>query len=241
MLTKTRGIVFKTMKYGETSLIADIYTEEMGLRRYIVNGVRTPKARVSASLLQAMSLVDLVAYERPDRDLHRLKEIRPAYVYQSIPFDVRRGAVGLFMAEVARKTLHEAEENRRLFAFLYDIFVHLDASAQAVANLHLYFLLELSLYIGFMPGGACSAQTPFFDLQEGVFVPLSSHHVHCLDEADSQLLHQLLQSSPDTCHSVAMSAEQRRAMLQHLLSYYALHIENMPDINAHVVLREVLG
>ena len=93
MLIKTQGIIFHTKKYSESSLIVDIYTQEKGLRSYIISGVRSKKSKVSASLVQIMSLVDLVVYHRDDRDLTRIKEIKPAHVYQSLPFDVRKSAL----------------------------------------------------------------------------------------------------------------------------------------------------
>ena len=40
MLHKTRGVVFRFTKYGETSIIVNIFTELFGLQSYIVNGVR---------------------------------------------------------------------------------------------------------------------------------------------------------------------------------------------------------
>ncbi len=52
----------------------------------------------------------------------RLKEVRPAHVYTRIPFDVYRGTVGLFMLEVTRNSIKEAEENPALFSFLYEAF-----------------------------------------------------------------------------------------------------------------------
>ena len=59
MLIKTRGIIFKSIKYSETSLILDVYTEELGLQKYIISGVRSKKARTTAGMLQIMSLLDL--------------------------------------------------------------------------------------------------------------------------------------------------------------------------------------
>ncbi len=241
MLTKTRGIVFKTLKYGETSLIVDIYTEAHGLRKYIVNGVRSKKAKVQASLLQVMSLVDLVAYNREDRDLNRIKEIRASWVYQSIPFDVRKGAVGLFMAEIARKTLRESEENADLFKFLFDSFQYLDATPHSVGNLHLHFLLELSVFLGFIPSGHYDQETPFFDLQEGVFVTHAPLHIHFLQERQSQLLDRLLNCQLQECHQITITSEERRILLRQILEYYQLHLENLPEIKAHLVLQEVLG
>ena len=45
MLHKTRGIVFKTTDYGESSVIVQIFTEKFGLQSYIINAVKKPKAK----------------------------------------------------------------------------------------------------------------------------------------------------------------------------------------------------
>lgn len=239
MLLKTRGIVFRAIKYSETSLIVDMYTEERGLRKYIISGVRKAKASVSAGLFQVMSLVEIVGYERAGKDLNRLKEIRPAYIFESIPFNVHKGAVGLFMAEIARKTIRESEENRPLFAFFFRAFQYLDQSPHPVANLHLQFMLELSAFLGFVPGEAYSTQTPYFDLQEGVFVSEAGAHPHFVDPGQAALLHQLLQSDLEHCHEIRIGREERRRLLQSLLDYYRLHLENFPEINAHLILQEI--
>lgn len=240
MLIKTRGIIFKTFKYSETSVIAEIYTEEKGLRKYLISGVRSKKAKIKPSLLQLMSLVDLVAYEREDRDLHRIKEIKASEVYQSIPFDLFRGTIGLFMVEVAQKTIRETEENRDLFNFLFDTFFHLDQTQQAISNLHLHFLLELSAFLGFIPGGDCEKLTPFFDLKEGVFVGNIPNHHHYLDETNSAVLYQLLQTNRENCHLVRCDKKSRRILLNQLLAFYQLHIENLPAINSHQILQQVM-
>ncbi len=240
MLLKTRGIIFRAIKYSETSFITDIYTEEKGLRSYIVSGVRKKNATVSPSLLQLMTLVDLVVYHREDKTLARIKEIKAAQVFQSIPFDVVKGAVGLFMIEVARKTINESEENQGLFQFLFDTFSFLDHSTTPIGNIHLHFLLELTLHLGFFPGGQYSEATPFFDLQEGTFVAKSPAHTWFLNTEESQQLQYLLDCQRTTCHEVKLNRESRRQLLRQLLIFYRLHIENFPTINAHQILEEVL-
>jgi DNA repair protein RecO (recombination protein O) len=180
MLIKTRGIVFRSIKYSETSIIADIYTEEKGMRSYLINGVRSKRAKIKASLLQVMSIVDMVAYDKNEKGLNRIKEMRSAYTYQHLPFDIRRSAVGLFIAEIARKTIREPEENERLFNFLFQSFHFLDTTENAIANVHLWFLLRLSAFLGFMPGGQWTEKTPFFDLEEGIFETSPTSHVYFL-------------------------------------------------------------
>ena len=239
MLVKTRGIVFRNQKYGETSVILDVYTEEKGLQSYIVHGVRTTKPKVSASLVQVMSLVELVTDSRDDRSLHHIKEIRPEVVYQSIPFDLKKGAIGLFMIEMARKSIREIEENRSLFDFLHRSFLFLDQTQQPVANFHLHFLCELAVFLGFHPDGTASADTPFFDLQEGYFLPTIPHHPYYVDKAHSRLLSRLLESTPETSSGIQLTRPERKALLHHLMDYYRLHIEHFPTIHSYLVLEAV--
>jgi DNA repair protein RecO (recombination protein O) len=241
MLIKTKGIVLKSIKYGETSLIVDIYTEALGLRKYIVSGVRKRNARIGAALLQVMSQVEFVAYEREGKSLNRLKEIRAAYVYQSIPLDIKKGAVGLFLAEVTQKTLRETEENKPLFDFLCFAFAHLDRQEGSVANLPISFLLELSGFLGFLPESDFEVNGHFFDLEGGVFCKEQPMHANYLDQAYSQILLSFLQGHMEECHGIGLKVEQRRFLLGKLLDYYRLHIENFPVINAHLILQEVLG
>jgi DNA repair protein RecO (recombination protein O) len=240
MLINTRGIVLKTKKYSETSVIADIFTEAKGLRTYIVSGVRTQRSKISAGLLQIMSPVELVAYHRDDQDMTRLKEIKAHYVLRSIPFDVRKSAVGMFMIEVARKTIREHEENPDLFDFLLENFLYLDETAH-FANLHLQFMASLTTYLGFMPGEEYSPDTPCFDLREGVFVEDKPAHPHWIMPELASMFYQLLTMPRERSHEIALNRQQRKQLLQHLLDYYRLHIENFPIIHAHSVLEEVLS
>lgn len=239
MLIKTRGIVFRNQKFGETSVIVDVYTEEKGLQSYIVHGVRTAKARVHASLLQVMSLVELVSDSRDDKALNHIREIKPAYVFHSIPFDLKKGAIGLFMVEMARKSIREVEENQAMFDFLYNAFMRLDQSEGSVANFHLHFLCELATFLGFQPDGEARPETPWFDLQEGSFVAHPPAHPNYLSEVLSLQLSRLLSSDAAAATALSLQREERKALLRGLIDYYRLHIEHFPAINSLQVLETV--
>jgi DNA repair protein RecO (recombination protein O) len=241
MIIKTRGIIFRAVKYSETSIIADIFTEEKGLRSYIISGVRSKNARVKASLLQVMTLVDLVVYHRNDRELTRIKEIKAAHVYHSIPFDIMKGAVGLFMIELARKSIQESEENRPLFNFLFETFLSLDSTTNSVANFHLAFMIELSGFLGFMPGGAYNDQTRGFDLTEGVFTNMQEGGHRFLDEGQSQLLDAFLRTPVEQSHTIALNRQERKNFLDQMILFYRLHVESFEGLNAYKILETVLG
>lgn len=241
MLLHTRAIIFRAIKYGESSLILEVYTEARGIRKYIVSGVRKARSRTPASMVQPMNLVDIVAYERPGKELLRLKEVRPAHIYTTLPFEVKRGTVGLFMLEVARKAIREVEANTPLFLFLYNYFVLLDRSDFWSGNIHLYYLLQLTHHLGFFPAGSYAEATPFFDLAEGRFVAEYPGHQAYLEGERAVLLDQLLRADIDAFAEIRMSRSVRNGLLEDILIFYQHHVEGMAAINALKVLREVMA
>ena len=239
MLIKTRGVVLRAKKFSETSLIIDVYTEQKGMRGYLVSGVRTQRAKISPSLMQVTALLDLVAYHRDDKDLTRTKEIRPAHVYQQLPYDVVRSSVGLFVAEIARKTLREAEPNAEIFQLIFDTLVHLDETEHPVSNVHFVFLLRLSVLLGFAPGGEYSNRTPFFDLEEGYFTERTAQSGNLLNQAHSKALWDLLHTDLNTTHTLKLDRATRTQLLDRLLEFYHLHVAGLPELHAHKILQTI--
>ena len=60
MLVNTKGIVVKTINYGETSVIATIYTEQLGLRTYMLKGVRSGRSKRKGNIYQLMQFLDMI-------------------------------------------------------------------------------------------------------------------------------------------------------------------------------------
>ena len=251
MVIKTRGIVLRAVKYSETSVITDIFTEHFGLRSYIISGVRTSKSKVAAGLLQVMSLVEIVAYEKAEK-LNRLTEIRAAHVYTTVPFEMQRMSVGLFMAEVARRTIRGTEENRPLFDFLFDIFKFLDVTDGSVANLHLAFLVELSGLFGFRPeeneDEYYDDEELILDLREGIFLPyyedeegeMEPLEPHFLKANLTTILRGFLKTPWHESAQIKMNRDERRALIAELLRFYQWHLEGFPDIQSFKILQEIM-
>ena len=238
MVIKTRGIILRTVKYSETSVILDIYTEGVGLRSYIISGVRTQRSKVAMGLLQVASLVDIVAYNQEGK-LNRIKEIHAAHIYISLPFDIRKSSIGLFMAEVARRTIRESEENADLFLFLFDIFKFLDETKEHFSNLHLAFLLELSGHFGFRPDEGEYTEGAVFDFRNGVFTTNTVGHTHFLTEHLSKLLAEILTTHWTQSHLVKLNREERRLLISEMLQFYQFQIDNFPEIQSFKILQEI--
>ena len=57
----TKVIVLHATKYGETSVILNAYTQQLGLRAYVVNGVRSAKRKKTFSMGMFQPLTQLAA------------------------------------------------------------------------------------------------------------------------------------------------------------------------------------
>ena len=244
-LHKTKGIVLRAVKYGETSLIVTIFTGLFGLQSYLVNGVRTStkKGTGKANLFQPTAILDLVVYHNELKHLNRIKEFKWHYLYKHIFSDVPKNAVALFMIELLTKCLKQPEANPELFEFCEDAFIHLDESNDAVmANFPLFFALHLPAFFGFRISDDHSDENPVLDLKEGVFIPERPDHFHFLEDRQAEVTSELLKiMQPAELEQIKLNHDFRRQLLFTYETYYALHIQDFGTMKTLPVLREVLG
>lgn len=244
MLHNTKGIVLKTFKYSETSVIAKVYTYQFGIQSYMVNGVRSNgKNKQKAALLQPLTLLDMVVYYRKNRNIQRIKEMKPIHTFTSIPFHIGKSSLALFTTELLYNTLKEEEQNELQFDFIFDFVQNLDKTKESIANLHLYFLLQLSGFLGFYPFNNYSRESShrIFDLQEGVFTSKQPTHPYYLQEPLSHYFAELLKVPLEDVHLVKIGKSHRKELLTALLQFYKLHIEGFKPLQSVKILQEIFG
>lgn len=241
----TKGIVLRTLKYGETSLIVTIYTELFGIQSYIINGIRTSskKGAGKANLFQPAAILDMIVYHNELKNLQRIKEFKWSVIYQTVFFDVMKNAIGMFMIELLQKSLKQPEPNPDLFHFIEDAFTHLDKADQAVAaNFPLYFALQLMTLYGFRFSDEYSERKNILDLQEGLFLDERPLHPHFLEGENSFITSLFLKvMQPSELEQIRLNKTTRRELLQAYQTFYALHISDFGMMKTIPVLREVLG
>jgi DNA repair protein RecO (recombination protein O) len=244
-LHKTRGIVLRTVKYGETSIIVTLFTELFGVQSYLVNGVRTAtkKGTGKATLFQPSAILDLVVYHNELKQLQRIKEFRWDHLYRHILSDVKKNAVALYMVELLTKCLKQPEGHPDLFHFVEDAFLHLDESNDGVtANFPLYFALHLPVFFGFRMNDNYSSKNVFLDLQEGSFIPEQPSHPYFIEDKQAAITSQLLKTQrPEELGELRLNHDFRRNLLYAFEKYYALHIQDFGTLKTLPVLKEILG
>lgn len=236
MLHKTKGIVLKTTKYSETSIITKVYTEKFGLQTYIINGVRSTKSKGKSAHYRHGNILDMVVYHKESGNIFHVNEVRMDVVYTQIPFDIIKSASLLFCVELLLKTIKEEESNSSLFQFLYHAFIFLDETKGSLANYHLIFMLQLSKYLGFFPD-----DTPgiFFYLQEGNFQQNPSSSSVSMNAPLSSALRKLLHTDFPAAQQLHMDYIIRKELLQKLLMYYSLHIDHFGEMHSPEILEEI--
>jgi len=239
MLHKTRGIVFNHIKYSETSVIVTIYTEFFGRQSYIVNGVRSKKAKIKANIFQPLFLLDMEVYYKEKRDLQRAKEIQNAFIFSTLPYDLKKSTLAIFIAEILYKTIQEQEPNEELFEYLFNSIQLLDLKENNVSNFHIYFLIHLSKYLGFFPNNNYTETNCYFDLRAGSFVQIKPFHDLHIAKYESAILSKMLEFSENQHEDLQMDYKQRIYLLERILEYYSLHNDGMSNIKSLEVLREV--
>lgn len=242
MLIKCKAIVIKTIDYSENSVVLKCFTDTHGLQSYMVNGVRSKKGAIRPSHLLPLSLLELEAYHQQQKNLQRIKELKCTPQLHSLHFDMVKSSVGIFMAEVINKVLREENQpDAPLFSFMYHAIQLLDLEVDKVNNFPLFFLLQLTRYLGFHPKGSFTEHTNGFDFKEGIFEPYDARNPYQLSPSLSQKMSMLLQSSTLESKNVTMSYTERTALLEHTIDYYREHIIGFIDLKSHKILAEVLA
>ena len=245
MIHKTKGIVLRSIKYGETSLVLTVFTELFGLQSYIVNGVRTVSKKGSSKsvFFQPSAILDLVVYHNEFKNLQRIKEYKWAHLYHHIFSDVRKNSVALFMVEILTKCLKQPEPNPELFYFVEDALMHLDKSGDTVAaNFPLFFALHLAVFFGFRINDEFSEEKHYLDLEEGLFTATQPRHPNYLDDKAAEITSYILKvQQPAELEELKLNQEFRRFLLSSYEAYYQLQIADFGTMKTLPVLREMMN
>ena len=241
MLSKTNGIVLHHINYTESSVIAKIYTEQHGLQSYLIRGMRSSKSKTKISLLQHLSLVEVVAYHKKNsHGIKNIKEIKSNYIFQTLPYDIRKSTISLFINEIIYKSIQEEEANPALFNFLYHTIQILDIATENINDFHLMFMIQFTKYLGFFPQNNYSESNNIFNIQEGTFQTTRPLHNDYILSPLSYFIHMLMNTSFENIADTKLTRTQRRELLDKLIIYFRLHLTSLTKINSHLILQEVL-
>lgn len=238
-LVHTKAIVFKTIKYGDTSLIVKCFTFEEGIRSYMVKGVlNSKKGKLKAAYFQPLTQLQLVANHTNKNTLNSIREAQIVHPYYTIHTSVVKQTIVLFLSEILATIIQEEEKNEGLYTYIETALIWLDTHTE-VANFHLLFLLNLSRFLGFYPDTSESEKIGF-NLVEGSFTN-SLHEKLTLYNDKLVLLKRLLGINFDAINTISFHKNERQTILRIIVKYFELHLEGFRQPKSLDILETVFN
>ena len=171
-------------------------------------------------LLHPLALIEIGAVHKSNTDLHMGRSVNYYKSVQNITLNPVKSGIAMFLAEWLFHTVRIGEADKVFFNWLEQAIERLNYSDYPV-NFHLWFLLNLSKYMGFYPQGRKSTKTPIFNLTEGEFTNRSIPG-DLLSEEESEWLDQIMNSNFESTEKIKLSRLNRRKLLQFFHDYFQI-------------------
>ena len=241
MLTKTRALVLRSLKYGDTKIIVDLLTESEGRVSVIVNIPKSSKGKLKKQFFQPLTLLEAELDIRPKVQLQKLRDVRLSLPFSTLNTEPRKLSVALFLAEFLLNATRGEHDNPALFAYVANGLEWFDACRESYANFHLVFMMRLTRFVGFYPNTEDYHEGDFFDLQASCFCHAAPLHSDFLQPADAALIQPLLRMNYESMHLFRLSHQQRNRVVDIILRYYQLHVPGFTELNSLEVVRDLWG
>lgn len=147
-LYKTKGIILKTHKLGESDRIVTILSNMHGKVGAVAKGVRKTRSKFG-SRLEPFTHVDLVLYKGRNLDIVTQAEIIDSFTGIRENFD--RITYGSAMLDLVNKVAVEGERDVALYSLLLKSLTVLSQSSKNLRLLLIAFDIKLMAISGFMP------------------------------------------------------------------------------------------
>jgi DNA repair protein RecO (recombination protein O) len=239
MVHTTNAIVIGARKYGEADLIATCFTESDGVKTYMLRGIlKSKKGKIRASHFQLLTQLEIEATHKNKGTLEYLKDAKIAVPYQTLHTDVIKSCLVMFLSEILTSTIREEEKNEGLYQFLSGSLELLD-HADDFANFHIFFMLQLSMHLGFYPDDT-SVDLPYFNLLDGLFQDEVTN-IYCEKGLYIEALKGFFGINFDEAMGIKLTKTQRSGVLNLLLLYYQLHLQGFKKPKSLEVLQQLFN
>ncbi|MDE3743122.1 DNA repair protein RecO [Maribacter polysaccharolyticus] len=239
MQVTTKAIVLSALKYGDTSLIVKAFTLSDGLKSYLLKGVlASKKGRLKSGYFQPLTQLEIVANHKNKGTLESIREVRVSYPYQTLHVDIAKNAISMFLAEMLSNSIQEEECNEGLFHYVESALQWMDSNTQ-ITNFHIYFLFDLTKYLGFYPD-TTQMSGDYFDLLEGEFRNAINMNPNISGE-NLNYFKRFLGINFDAIHTIKMKKADRQQLLQTLVLYFELHLQGFRKPKSLDILNEVFS
>lgn len=236
MVVSTKALVLSKIKYNDNDLIVKCYTASSGVKSYVIkNALKSKKGKLKPAYFQLLTLLEIEAEHKDNRNLHYFKEVRLYKPYETLHTSIFKSTVVLFLAEILSMILNEEEANRPLFEYLETTLLWFDA-VEKTGTFHQQFLMGLTKFLGINPDTS-NAFLPYFNLENGNFQHQNGGH--CVTGSKLELLKPFLGTKFDTTLSLELNSTQKHELLNMILDYFKLHLHAFKHPQSLSILNQI--
>ncbi|MFY9242503.1 MAG: DNA repair protein RecO [Polaribacter sp.] len=238
-IVSTKAIVLGSLKYSDTSLIVKCFTEEDGLKSYLIRGVlKAKKTGLKVAHFQPLTQLKIVANHNLKNSLNSIREVQVIHPYKTIHLDIVKQSVIFFLSEILSNSIQEEEQNKDLYQYLETAFIWLDEH-EKITNFHLLFLLNFTSFLGFYPD-VSQKDKKGFNLLEGNFSD-DVFDKNVITNNNFYQFKKLLGINFDAIEKVSFSKKERQLVLQIIIQYFKLHLGNFKNPKSLQVLETIFS
>lgn len=227
MLKNSEGIVFHSIKYGDSGRILNVYTKENGLMSFMIQGLNSRK-NAKKTHFQHLNILDLHYYKKEKNNLQRLKDSN--IITDNSSLDVDKLYIVIFAAEFLKNSILEEEANPPLYSFLKKWIENLHMEHKNPMLYLLNFCIEISGFLGFLP---MNNEGKYFNLLDGCFENSIKDPSYTLSENSSSLFKKLLNKENRFSHS------EQKETLDSIIRFYSCHLNNFKTPKSLEMLKAI--
>jgi DNA repair protein RecO (recombination protein O) len=227
-----KGLVLNKIKYKDALDIVYLYTDVKGRKTCLLN------RKNKSGRIYPLSIIEFETNGKQKAEIQYIKEYVFSPVLPEISSDIKKSAVAMFIGEFLYKILKEEELNYPLFDFVCNSIMMLDLMNEGVANFHLYFMVQLSKYLGFsiLPNiDKCS----YFDIKLCRFAFIKPLHPQFFNPENTEILTNLLEIPADRLKDLKLSGIQRIEFANKMLDFYSFRFDHNLIMKSIGVIHEI--
>jgi DNA repair protein RecO (recombination protein O) len=190
--------------------------------------------------MQPLSLIDIVLDNRANKTFQYIRESSPTSLLNTVPYDPIKNSIALFLSEILHKTLRESDKENALFDFVKESILFFDTTTKGFANFHLVFLIKMTYFLGFFPNLSQFHDGVYFDMLNSQFTE-QNNNPHTLNIEETEAFAHLMRMDYDNMQIFSLSRNQRNTILEHILTYYRLHLPEFGTVKSLDILQQLFA
>ena len=235
MTASTSAIVLSKIRYKDNDIIVKIFTREYGAISFIVKGsAKSKKSKIKLVYFQELTIVNIQFNFNPNRNLQYIKDLEIKHHYSSSHTDLVKASVIIFLSEFLSNIITHQKKEVELYDYIEESLIWYDEN-HFNPYFHLIFLTELTKYLGFYPD-ISNNHLQYFNLEEGIY-EASKTGKYSIKDLNLDLFNHILGIKFDSNHLSALNSEEKMKVLNIIITYYKLHINNFKELKSLDIIR----